>query len=150
MLRRRLEELERQIRERLEGNDVGKLLTTIPGVGPQTAAELLAELGDPGQFSSAKAVAAYVGVVPGLRQSGQRRSPRAHLHPVGHARLRRVLWLPALTAVQYNPVLGKFYRRLVARGKPHKVALIAVIHKLLHIVYAVARDHRPFTVPATA
>jgi transposase len=70
-LRQRLYELDADIARRLERHQVGKLLTTIEGIGPQTAACIIAELGDPARFGSVKALASYVGVIPRLRQSGQ-------------------------------------------------------------------------------
>jgi transposase len=120
------------------------LLTTIDGIGPQTAARLIAELGDPAQFHSPAALAAYVGVVPALRQSGKRVSSRAGLTPIGHATLRAKLWMPVLTAVRKNPWLRSYYERLRARGKLPKVALVAVMRKLLVAVYIVATQRRPF------
>jgi transposase len=72
-LRRRLRELARDIKQKLEQHDLGKLLTTINGIGAQTAAYLISELGDPARFHSPAALASYVGVAPRLRQSGKRR-----------------------------------------------------------------------------
>ena len=142
--RRRLKEREGDIGRLLEEHQVGSLLTTIDGIGPQTAARLVAELGDPARFDDADALAAYVGVVPGLKHSGKRRPPRAGIAPVGHARLRAALWMPTLTAVRRNPWLRRFYERLIGRGKPPKVALTAAMRKLLHAVYSVAKNRRPF------
>lgn len=144
VLRRRLRRLEADIERTLDDHEVGTLLTTIDGIGPQTAARLIAELGDPAQFRSAAALAAYVGVVPALRQSGKRVSPRAGLTPIGHARLRAKLWMPVLTAVRRNPWLRAYYQRLRARGKLPKVALVAAMRKLLVAVYIVATQRRPF------
>ena len=75
VLRRRLKDLARDIERKLDEHEVGKLLTTIDGVGPLTAACLIAELGDPARFRSAGAIASYVGVAPRLRQSGRSASP---------------------------------------------------------------------------
>lgn len=144
LLRRRLRQLEGDIETLLAQHVVGTLLTTIDGIGPQTAARLVAELGDPAEFRDAGALAAYVGVIPALRQSGKRTSLRAGLTPLGHARLRRALWMPTLVAVQHNPWLRAYYRRLRARGKLPKVALIAAMRKLLIAVYYVAKYRRPF------
>lgn len=143
-LRQRLRRSEHDIERTLDTHEVGTLLTTIDGIGPQTAARLIAELGDPAQFHSAAALAAYVGVVPGLRHSGKRRPLRAPLSPLGHARLRAALWMPTLTAVRRNPWLKAYYARLRARGKLPKVALVAALRKLLVAVYAVAKQRRPF------
>jgi transposase len=65
--------------------------------------------------------------------------------PLGNARLRRGLWMPALSAIRYNPWVRAYYLRLRAAGKPAKVAVVAVIRKLLAAVYSVARHRRPFT-----
>ncbi len=151
LLRQRLRTLERDIERTLSDHEVGSLLTTIPGIGPQTAARLVAALGDPASFRSAAAVAAFVGVVPALRQSGKRTSTRAGLTPTGHGRLRAALWMSTLTAVRKNPWLRAYYQRLRARGKLPKVALIAAMRKLLTAVYSVAKHRQPFiAAPLTA
>lgn len=144
VLRERLREIEGDLERHLEAHEVGQLLTTIDGVGPTTAARLVAELGDPAAFASPAALAAYVGTIPALRQSGKRKNSRAALTPIGHARLRHALWMPTLTAVRRNPWLRAYYQRLRTNGKPAKVALIASMRKLLTAVYAVARDRKPF------
>ena len=149
LLRRRLRTLERDIERMLDRHEVGSLLTTIDGIGPQTAARLVAELGDPARFRSAGALAAYIGVVPSVRQSGKRTGTRAGLTSIGHAALRANLWMPVLTAVRRNPWLRAYYQRLLARGKLPKVALIAAMRKLLVAVYTVAKQRRPF-VPIVA
>lgn len=144
--RRRLAEIERDIEDLLDAHEVGRLLTTIDGIGPQSAARIIAAVGDPARFKSAAAFAAYVGTVPGLRQSGKQAGrTRAPIAPVGNARLRRALWMPVFGAVRRNPWLRAFYQRLRAQGKPAKLALIAAMRKLLHAVYSVARNRRPFT-----
>ena len=152
ILRRRLRSLDREITGKLEEHEVGMLLTTIEGIGPNTAARLIAELGDPAHFGAAGALAAYVGVVPALRQSGKRKPTRAATTALGNARLRAALWMPTLTAVRKNPWLRAHYQRLLARGKLPKVALLACMHKLLLAVYSVAKHRRPFVaqLPSTA
>ena len=148
--RRRLAEVERDIEGLLEAHEVGKLLTTIEGIGPQSAARVIAAAGDPARFRSAAAFAAYVGVVPSLRQSGKRTGARAGIGPHGNARLRTALWMPVLGAVRRNPWLRRFYERLRAAGKPPKLALVAAMRKLLHAVYSVAKNRKPFSIPAEA
>jgi transposase len=144
VLRRRLRTLDRDIERLLERHEVGTLLTTIDGIGPQTAARLVATFGDFRGIRSGAALASYVGAIPGLRQSGQRTSTRAHLTPLGAARLRAKLYMPVLSAVRCNPWLRAYYAALIARGKLPKVALIAAMRKLLHAVYSVATHRRPF------
>ena len=139
VLRRRLRTLERDIERLLEAHEVGRLLTTIDGIGPQTSARLVATFGDFSNFPSGAAVAAYVGAIPGLWQSGTRRPMRAGLTAIGAADLRAKLWMPVLVAVRRNPWLRAYYARLIARGKLPKVALIAAMRKLLHAVYRAIR-----------
>lgn len=143
-LRRRLRELDRDIDTKLNEHEVGRLLTTIDGIGPNTAARLIAEVGDPAQFRTAGALAAYVGAIPALKQSGKHMANRAGLTSIGNARLRAALWMPTLTAVRKNVWLRAHYQRLRARGKLPKVALVACMHKLLFAIYAVAKHRRPF------
>ena len=149
LLRRRLRALEGDIERRLMEHEVGQLLTTIEGIGPQTAACIMGELGDPARFHSFAALASYVGVIPRLHESGKRKKTRnAPKVPLGNARLRRALWMPALTAIHHNLWLRTYYQRLRAAGKLPKVALIAVIRKLMAAVYSVAKHRRPFTIAA--
>jgi transposase len=147
--RRRLHDIERDIENLLDTHEVGKLLTTIDGIGPQSAARIIAAVGDPARFRSADAFAAYVGVVPGLKHSGKRTAGRAAITPLGNARLRMALWMPVLGAVRRNPWLRAFYERLRAAGKPPKLALIAAMRKLLHAVYSVAKNRKPFVIQPT-
>jgi transposase len=122
VLRRRLKDLGRDIERKLDDHEVGKLLTTIDGVGPLTAACLIAELGDPARFRSAGEIASYVGVAPRLRQSGKKRFSGSPTIPFGNASLRKPLWMVVLNAVRCNPWLRQYYERLRAAGKPGKVA----------------------------
>jgi transposase len=147
VLRRRLRSLNNDIERRLEQHEIGKLLTTIEGIGPQTAARIIAEVGDPARFHSAGALASYVGVIPRVHQSGKRKFSSAAKVPLGNARLRRALWMPALTAIKHNPWLHAYYQRLRSAGKRPKVALVAIIRKLMTAVYSVAKHRRPFVLP---
>lgn len=144
--RRRLKEIEGDIDRLLDAHEIGRLLTRIDGIGPHSAARIIATVGDPARFRSPAAFAAYVGVVPGLRQSGKRTGSRAATSPFGNARLRRALWMAVLSAVRRNDWLKPFYERLRAAGKPPKLALVAAMRKLLHAVYSVAKNRKPFTV----
>jgi transposase len=144
VLRRRLRHLERDIARVLDDHEVGRLLTTIDGIGPQTSARLVATFGDFSGIRSGAALACYVGAIPALRQSGKRTSARAGLTPLGAASLRAKLWMPVLSAIQKNAWLRAYYQALIARGKLPKVALVAVMRKLLHAVYSVATHRRPF------
>ena len=143
-LKLRVVALDRMLEAQLDEQELGRLLVSIPGIGKQCAARLLGELGDPARFAHGAALAAYVGVAPATKSSGTYQPSSAHISPIGHARLRRALWMPVLTAVRVNPWLKAFYERLVAAGKKPKVALVAAMNKLLHAVHSVARHRRPF------
>lgn len=147
--RRHIRDLDQDIGRLLDEHEVGSLLTTIDGIGPTSAARLIAEFGDIDRFRGPAAMAAYIGVTPALRQSGRRQSQRAAITPIGSARLRTALWMPVLTAVRKNSWLKAFYDRLIARGKLPKVALIAAMRKLLAAIWFVAKNRKPF-VPHTA
>lgn len=140
--RRRLRELEKRIETLLGQHEVGRLLTTIDGIGPQTAARLVAEVGDFERFSDASKLASYVGCIPGLNHSGKSK-PKGAMS-FGNARLRASLWMPLLAAVTHNAWLRAYYQRLLAAGKLPKVALVASMRKLLHAVYSVATNRKPF------
>lgn len=142
--RRRLRELEKRIENLLGQHEVGTLLTTIDGIGPQTAARLVAEVGDFERFAHAGKLAAYVGCIPGLKHSGKHTPARGAMTHLGNARLRSSLWMPLVSAVTHNAWLRAFYQRLLAAGKLPKVALVASMRKLLHAVYSVATNRKPF------
>ncbi len=120
------------------------LLATIPGVGTQTASTVLAELPALDRVPSAQAAAAYAGLAPREFRSGSSVRGRTRLSKAGNARLRKALYLPALTAVRFNPALKAFYERLVAAGKPKMCALGACMRKLVMIAYGVLKNRQPF------
>lgn len=152
VLRKRIGEIDRTIKTLIDGSELASLLQTIDGIGPTTAARILAEFGDPAAYVSAAAFTAHFGVVPGVNHSGKSTPSRAATSSLGDSKLRAKLWMPTLTAVVRNSWLKAFYDRLIARGKPPKVALIAAMRKLLTAVYSVAKNRRPFVprLPASA
>jgi transposase len=114
------------------------LLRTAPGVGPVVSRTLLADLPELGQLNR-KQIAALVGVAPLARDSGTLRGKRVVWG--GRAPVRAVLYMGALVAARRNPVIRAFYRRLVAAGKPKKIALVACMRKLLTILNAMMRTN---------
>jgi transposase len=113
------------------------LLRSVPGVGPVLSSVLLADLPELGKLSR-KEVAALVGVAPLNRDSGQFRGRRTVWG--GRSQVRAALYMAALVAARFNPVIRAFYQRLQAAGKPKKVALTACMRKLLTMLNAMARD----------
>lgn len=114
------------------------LLRSVPGVGPILSRTLLGNLPELGTLTR-KQIAALVGVAPLARDSGTYRGPRTTWG--GRAQVRAVLYMGALTATRFNPVIHAFYQRLRAAGKPHKVALVACMRKLLIILNAMVRTN---------
>ena len=123
-----------------------EILRSTPGVGPVTAATILAELPELGLLDH-KQVAALVGVAPFNNDSGPRRGKRRIKG--GRVAVRCVLYMAALSAIKCNPLIKSFYERLLQRGKAPKVALTACMHKLLTILNAMLRDMRPWQVRPT-
>jgi len=118
------------------------LLRSIPGIGEATAAQLLGELFHR-SFTSARAAAAFAGVVPRLRESGTMRG-RAVLSKMGPGRLRKALYFPALTALRCNPAIRAMAARLRAVGKPNMVIVGAAMRKLIHVAFGVLKSGEAF------
>lgn len=117
------------------------LLSSVPSVGPAISRTLIAELPELGTLDR-KQISALVALAPFTRQSGQWRGKS--FIGGGRVSVRRALFMGAMVAARYNPVLKAFYERLVAAGKPKKVALIAVARKLLTVLNAIVRDGTPW------
>jgi transposase len=118
-----------------------ELLRSVPGIGPVLTTTLLANLPELGTLTH-KQIAALVGVAPLNRDSGTLRGRRTCWG--GRAQVRAVLYMAALTATRFNPVVRIFYRRLCATGKAKKVALVACMRKLLTIVNAMLKHRTPW------
>jgi transposase len=136
------DELDQLLRASPLWRERDQLQRSVPGVGPAVSRTLLAHLPELGQ-GSVKHLAMLVGLAPLNRDSGAWRGSRAIWG--GRQHVRAALYMAALVGVRHNPVLHAFYERLVAGGKPKKVALTACMHKLLTILHAVLRDRTPWT-----
>jgi transposase len=121
-----------------------RLLETIPGIGSATAALVLAELGKPERFESARQAAAYAGLTPAHHESGSSVHRKPRLSKVGSSRLRDALYFPAITALRCNAALKALGERLAERGKAKMVIVGAAMRKLLHICYGVLKNGTPF------
>ncbi len=150
-LARRIARLDTQIAAALAADPdrvaAADRLQSVPGVGPVVAHTLAAELPELGRLGR-RQVAACVGLAPFPRDSGVLRG--THAIWGGHAVVRTVLHLAAMSGVRCNPTLRTFYTRLVAAGKPRKAALTAVAHKLLTILNTMARAGTSWSPPASA
>jgi transposase len=121
--------------------ELTELLRTVKGIGPTSAATLIAELRELGQLPR-RQISALVGVAPLNRDSGQQRGRRSTWG--GRVSVRNTLYMATLSAVRHNPTLRAFYEHLLRLGKPKKVALVACMRKLLIILNAMVRDQQPF------
>ncbi|MFO1044587.1 MAG: IS110 family transposase [Planctomycetaceae bacterium] len=141
-LDKRLHELDQQIRQLVDDDDqwkpLAKLLQSVPGIGPITAATLISELPEIGQLNRQQ-IASLVGVAPFNRDSGQTSKTR----PVrgGRTGVRSVLYMATVTAMRCNPVIQALNQRLSEKGKPFKLRLIACLRKLLTILNVMVKNN---------
>lgn len=146
-LQKELSDLEQELDDTIRGTPAWResedLLTSVPGVGDKLARTLIADLPELGHLDR-KQIAALVGVAPINRDSGTMRGKRTTW--AGRAKVRAVLYMAALVATRHNPILRHFYQRLLAAGKPKKLALTAVMRKLLVILNAILRDQKPWQI----
>lgn len=121
-----------------------ELLTSIVGIGEKTANKLLAEI-DITKFQDAKALAAFLGLTPKHHSSGTSVRGRARLSKTGNSSLRKALYFPAISAMNWCPYMQAFCTRLREKGKPKMVVIGAVMRKLVHIVYGVLKHGNPYS-----
>lgn len=144
-LEQRVHDTDKDLRAALKASPLWhattRLLQSVPGIGPTTAATLIAELPELGQLTRQQ-LAALVGVAPFNHDSGRHRGQRTIWG--GRAHVRRALYMATLVATRYNPVIRVFYRHLLAVGKPKLVALVASMRKLLTILNAMIKAQQPW------
>lgn len=140
--------LAKKIREHMDGDgnlkDKHALLDSIPGLGERTIAILLAYYADLERFGNARQAAAFAGVDPRQHESGSSVKMKPRMSKVGHAFLRKSLYMPALVAL-YKTAWGKRFReRLAAAGKPPKLIIGAMMRKLIHVAFGVLKSKKLF------
>ena len=142
--------LQKQIDDHIDAHpDLAKdaaLLTSIPGLGAMTVAKVLGYLGDVRRFDSAKALSAFLGVIPRRKESGSPLKGRSSFSRAGHAAMRKALYMPALAALRHNPVAKAFGERIKLTGLAPKAVVGACMHKLAMLIYGVLRSGQPFDV----
>jgi transposase len=150
-LEARVRDTERDITTRIQQSPIwrvrDRVLRSVPGIGPNTSARLLASLPELGRLTQ-RQIAKLVGVAPLNDDSGTRRGHRAIWG--GRAPVRQTLYMATLVAVRHNAVLAAFYQRLLRVGKAPKVALIAAMHKLLTIINAMVKTETTWTPPTAS
>jgi transposase len=147
-LQRAIAEVEAAIRQRID-DDPGlreqyALLDSVPGLGEKTIPALLSHYGGEPRFGQARAAVAYAGLDPRQRESGSSLHGRPRLSKIGHASLRKALYMPAMVAMTKTAWGRAFRDRLAANGKPPMVIIGAMMRKLVHIAYGVLKSKKPF------
>lgn len=120
------------------------LLKSIPGIGDHTASTLLAEIGDLSNYDGAPQLAAYAGLNPQGHRSGTSVHKKTRISKQGRSELRCCLYMPAIVAMKYNPVVNDLHNRMSERGSHKMEIVVASMRKLLHIVYGVLKNQIPF------
>jgi transposase len=148
-LERQIAEVEEAIRDHIDRHPGLKaqkdLLVSIPGIGDQTAALFLAEVGSKlAAMSGPKPLVRYCGMDVCQRQSGTSVRGRDRMSKIGNRRLRTGMFMPATAAMRHNPVVAALNARLVEAKKPYKLRVGAAMRKLLHLMFGVLKTGRPF------
>lgn len=142
-----IKQLQKKIRDHIDRHpdlrEQDTLLKTIPGVGESVSSYAIAWLRAE-RFSDARQAAAFVGLSPRHHQSGDSVKGKSRLSKLGHGRLRKILYFPAMSAMRYNPAAQDLVKRLSLAGKNKKVAIIAVMRKLVHWMVGVIKSGKPF------
>ena len=120
-----------------------QLLSSIPCIGIDSAVLLMLEIEDISRFETAKKLAAYFGVHPTFKQSGDGLWG-SHMSKKGRGELRAVLYMAAMSGIRYNPILKQMYARFRAKGMKHYQAMGVVMHKLLRMIYGVLKNKTQF------
>ena len=120
------------------------MIKTIPGVGKKTAATLIAITNAFRSFENHRKLASYIGLCPRVYESGTSVRGKARICKLGMKRMRQLLYLAALSASKHNKACINLYNRLIEKGKPVKLALIAVANKLIRQVFGVINNNLPY------
>ena len=141
-LNQQIQEMDCKIAEIMSTLDTS--LTTITGIGTTLAAYILSEIGDVSRFSSSAKLAAYAGIDPTMRQSGEYNGIRNRMSKRGSPYLRHAIWLATSTAVRYDPALREYFQKKRAEGKPYMTSLGHSCRKMVSIIFAVMRDNKAY------
>jgi transposase len=147
-LNQEIEQITKSIRDHINGNDDLKrkrdLLDSIKGVGDVVIEAILSETNGFARFERIEQVVAYMGLSPKEKTSGTSVKGRPSLCKIGSARLRKALYMPALSAIRCNPFVRALYQRLIAKSKNGMVIACACMKKLVHIMFGVLKTGKPF------
>ena len=147
-LTHQIEAVKQQIQQHIDHHPDLKqqrdLLVSIKGIGLLTAAKLLAEFGDMTHFDNVRQVVAFAGLNPKHRQSGSSVRGKTAISKMGRASIRAALYMPAINAKRFNPLLQPFVQRLAQQGLCESEIIVAVMRKLLHLAFGILKSGQPF------
>ena len=147
-LNKEIEKIRKQIADLIDQDpnlkDNRELLVSIPGIGTATIPHILAELDDLEKFNHVRELVSFIGLAPRETLSGSSIKGKPRLCKIGHARLRKALYMPALVSIQCNPVMIAFYNRLKEKGKNGKVIVCAIMRKLVHVIFGILKSGKKY------
>jgi transposase len=141
-IQKNISEMEQKITEIMD--EIGSPITSIPGIGVTLGAVILSEIGDISRFKCADKLAAFAGIDPSIKQSGDYSSIRNHMSKRGSPYLRRALWMACTPAVQFDPMFHAYYLKKRSEGKSHMKTMGHVAKKMICVIYAVLRDNKEY------
>lgn len=137
-----IEEIEHEIDNLMK--ELNSPITTIPGIGNNLGAAILAEIGDISRYDTPDKVLAFAGMSPSTYQSGKKTNCHAHMEKRGSKHLRRALFLAATYVCRWNPRFKEYLDKKRAEGKHYYVALSHVAKKLVRLIYAMEKSRQPY------
>jgi transposase len=138
------EQLQELIAKKPELSEQFELLTSVTSLGPRTATKIMAEMYDLATYTDSGAVAADAGLSPAKHESGDSVRKKTRLSKIGKASVRAALYLPAMSAIRFNPFVRNLAKRLREKGKAEMVIIAAAMRKLLILAYGVLKHKKPF------
>ncbi|MEK6901164.1 MAG: IS110 family transposase [Nanoarchaeota archaeon] len=146
-LTQKIKELDKELRQ--YGKQDQRLLQTIPGLGPTTSAALIAEITNIARFPTHKQFTAFLGLDPRTHQSGVSINGKGYITKRGNAILRTLIYNCTSVAIQRPNMFQDYYQDKVSKGKPKMVSLVATMHKMTRVIYAVWRKQTPYSEPSS-
>ena len=148
VLNQEIADISKRIKEHIDNHpdlkNKSDLLRSIPGVGDASIEAILSETNGFAHFSKVEQVVAYMGLSPKERTSGSSVRGKAGVCKTGNRRLRKILYMPALVAMQHNPMVKAFSQRLKDKAKNGKLIACACMKKLVQIMFGVIKNNQPF------